>query len=97
MRNLSRKNTVLTAWRERKNNKYREEQTGQSRLSIPRYNCVVILYTKYELSVLYSCEDIFDEKCGEKEKRTYTRKNKQEKTGSQPHDATCLCLHVYQI
>ena len=32
---------------------------------------VVILYTKYELSILYSCGDIFDEKCGEKEKRTY--------------------------
>ena len=37
---------------------------------------IVNLYTKYELSMLYSCGDIFDEKYGEKEKRTNTRKNK---------------------
>ena len=29
----------------------------------------VIQYTKYELSILYSCGDIFDEKYGEKEKK----------------------------
>ena len=28
---------------------------------------VVILFTKYELSILYSCGDIFDENCREKE------------------------------
>ena len=42
----------------------------------PTIQLVVILYTKYELSILYSCGDIFDKKCGEKEKRTYTRKKK---------------------
>ena len=30
---------------------------------------IVNLYTKYELPVLYSCRDIFDEKYGEKEKK----------------------------
>ena len=38
LRNLLQKITVLIAWRERKDNKYKKEQTGQSRLSIPRYN-----------------------------------------------------------
>ena len=36
---------------------------------------IFILYTKYELSILYNCEDIFDERCGEIENRTYARKN----------------------
>ena len=58
-------------------NIYREEQIGEGRFSIPRYNLSlsVNLYTKYELSVLYSCGDIFDEKYREKEKRTNTGKN----------------------
>ena len=30
---------------------------------------IVILYTKYELSILYSCENMFDETSGEKEKK----------------------------
>ena len=38
LRNISQSITVLIAWRERKDNKYKEEQTGQSWLSIPRYN-----------------------------------------------------------
>ena len=42
LRYLLRKITVLIAWRERKDNKYKEEQTGQSRLSIPRYNLSLI-------------------------------------------------------
>ena len=37
---------------------------------------VVVLYTKYEVSILNSCGDIFDEKFGKKEKGTNTRKNK---------------------
>ena len=37
---------------------------------------VVNLYTKYEVSALNSCGDIFDEKSGEKEKRTKIGKNK---------------------
>ena len=50
-------------------NKYKEEQIGHSQFSIPRYNLSLlffILYTKYELSILYRCGDIFDEKCGKK-------------------------------
>ena len=35
---------------------------------------VVNLYTKFEISVLNGCGDIFDKKSGEKEKGTNTRK-----------------------
>ena len=44
LRNLLRKNIVLIAWREIKDNKNKEEQTGQSRLSIPRYNLSLLFY-----------------------------------------------------
>ena len=44
LRNLFRKITVLIAWREGKDNKYKEEQTGQSRLSIPRYNLSLLFF-----------------------------------------------------
>ena len=37
---------------------------------------VVNLYTKFEVSILHGCKDIFDEKSGAKEKRTSTGKNK---------------------
>ena len=37
---------------------------------------VVNLYTKFEVSILNGCKDIFDEKSGEKEKRTNIWKNK---------------------
>ena len=37
---------------------------------------VVNLYTKFEVSILNGCKDIFDEKSGEKEKRTNKGKNK---------------------
>ena len=37
---------------------------------------VTNLYTKFEVSILNGCGDIFDEKSGEKEKRTNTGKNK---------------------
>ena len=37
---------------------------------------VANLYTKFEVSILYGCGDIFDEKSGEKEKRTNIGKNK---------------------
>ena len=36
---------------------------------------VVNLYTKFEVSILNGCKDIFDEKSGEKEKRTNIEKN----------------------
>ena len=38
---------------------------------------VVNLYTKFEVSILHSCGDIFDEKSGEKEKRINLGKNKR--------------------
>ena len=37
---------------------------------------VVNLYTKFEVSILNGCGDIFDEKSGVKEKRTNIGKNK---------------------
>ena len=58
---------------------------------------VVNLYTKFEVSILNGCKDIFDEKSGEKEKSTHIGKNKQEKTHFQFHDTTCRCEPVYQI
>ena len=33
------------------------------------------LYTKFEVSILNGCGDIFDENSGETEKRTYIGKN----------------------
>ena len=37
---------------------------------------VVNLYTKFEVSILNSCGDIFDEKSGETEKRINIGKNR---------------------
>ena len=37
---------------------------------------IVNLYTKFEVSISNSCGNIFDEKSGEKEKRTNIGKNK---------------------
>ena len=37
---------------------------------------VLNLYTKFEVSILNSCVDIFDEKSGEKEKSTNIGKHK---------------------
>ena len=37
---------------------------------------VVNQYTKFEVSILNGCGDIYDEKSGKKEKGTNTRKNK---------------------
>ena len=51
--------------------------TGKNKHLYPIMQLVIVnLYTKYELPVLYSCGDIFDEKYREKEKRTNTEKNK---------------------
>ena len=49
---------------------------------------ILIPYTIYELSILYGCANIFDEKGREKEKGTNKGKNKQEKPGSQSHYTT---------
>ena len=43
--------------------------------------------------MFYSCGDIFDEKYGEKEKRTNIGKNKHEKAGSQSHDTTKFMIN----
>ena len=55
-----------------------QERTNRRKLVFhPTIQFVIAdLLTKYELSMLYSCGDIFDEKYGEKEKRTNTGKNK---------------------
>ena len=45
-----------------------EENIEESWFSIRHY--------KFEVSILNSCGDIFEEKSGEKEKGTNTRKNK---------------------
>ena len=58
---------------------------------------VVNLYTKFEVSILNSCGEIFEEKSGEKEKRINLEKNKQEKAHFQSHDTICRCEPVYQI
>ena len=43
----------------------------------PRIQLVVVnLYTRFEVSILNGCGDIFDEKFGKKEKGTNKRKNK---------------------
>ena len=60
----------------REKEKYREQQIGECPFSIPYYNVVVNQYTKFEVSILNGCGDIFDKKSGEKEKGTNTRKNK---------------------
>ena len=53
------------------------------------------LYTKFEVSILNDCGDIFDENSGETEKRTNIGKNKQEKAHFQFHDITYRCEPVY--
>ena len=58
---------------------------------------VVNQYTKFEVSILNGCGDIFDKKSGEKEKGTNTRKNKYENAHLQSHNTTCHCEYLYQI
>ena len=61
--------------------KKKEQIQGRTNRRRPIFNptiqlVLVNLYTKSEVSILNSCEDIFDEKSGEKEKRTNIEKNK---------------------
>ena len=58
---------------------------------------VVNLYTRFEVSTLNDCGDIFDEKSGKKEKETNNMKNKYEKAHFQSHDPTCGCGPVCKI
>ena len=68
----------LTKNLERKKNKQIEERTNRKRPILnPTIQLVVVnLYTKFEVSILNGCGDIFDEKSGKKEKGTNKRKNK---------------------
>ena len=82
--------------------KKKEQIQGRTNRRRPNFNptmqlVVVNLYTKFEVSILNGCGDIFDEKSGEKEKRINLGKNKQEKAHFQFHDTTCHCEPVYQI
>ena len=61
--------------------KKKEQTQGRTNRRRPIFNStiqlvVVNLYTKFEVSILNGCKDIFDEKSGEKEKRTNIGKNK---------------------
>ena len=65
LRNLLLKIAVVTAWRERKDNKYNKEQTGRSQLSIPQYNLSLLFcipnmtflsYTVVEISLMKNVE-----------------------------------------
>ena len=82
---------------ERKKIEHIQGRTNNGRpVLYPTLQLVIVnLHTKYELSMLYSCGDIFDEKYGEKEKSTKTGKNKWEKAHSQSHETTCHCQPVY--
>ena len=67
---------------EKSGEKEKKEQTyGRTNRRRPIFNPTIQLvlvnqYTKFEVSVLNSCGDIFDEKSGEKEKRINLGKNK---------------------
>ena len=59
--------------------KEKKQERTNRRMSIfnPMSQLVVVnLYTRVEVSILKGCKDIFDEKSGEKEKRTNIGKNK---------------------
>ena len=82
--------------------KKKEQTKGRTNRRVPICNptiqlVAVDLYTKYEVSILNGCGDIFDEKFGKKEKGTNKRKNKEVKAHFQSHDTTCRCKPVYQI
>ena len=68
----------LTKNLERKKKEQIKGRTNRRRpICDPTIQLVVVnLYTKYEVSILNGCGDIFDEKSGKKEKGTNKRKNK---------------------
>ena len=68
----------LTKNLESKKKEQIQERTNRRR---PIFNpmiqhVIVNLYTNFEVSILNGCGDIFDEKFGEKEKRTNIGKNR---------------------
>ena len=60
----------------REKEKYRKKSRRKSIFNPTSQLVVMNLYTKFEVSILNSYKDIFDEKSGEKEKRTNIGKNK---------------------
>ena len=89
----------LTKNLERKKTKQIQGRTNRRRpIFKPTIQLVVVnLYTRFEVSILNGCRDIFEEKFRKKEKGTNKRKNKKEKAHFQSHDTTCRCKPVYQI
>ena len=63
---------------ERKKKKHTQGRTNRRRpIFNPTIQFVVVnLYTRFEVSILNGCGDIFDEKSGKKEKGINKRKNK---------------------
>ena len=72
LRNLLLKITVLIAWTESKGNKYKEEQTGQSRSSMPRYDLSLLFCISNMNSLSYIVVEISLTKNVERKKK---RKN----------------------
>ena len=64
---------------ERKKSEHIQARTNRRRLFLYLTIQLVIvnLYTKYELSVLYSCGDFFDEKYGKKKEQIQRRTNRR--------------------
>ena len=79
----------------KKKNKFREEQIGEGPFSTIQL-VSVNLYTKFEVSILNGCGDIFNAKSGEKEKKNIG-KNKQENVHFQSDGTICRCEPVYQV
>ena len=64
-----------------KNLEKEKKNIGKTKRRRPIFNptiqfVIVNLYTRFEVSILNGCGDIFDEKSGKKEKGTNKRKNK---------------------
>ena len=94
------KNLIIQSKEGKKNG--RRISKGRMVLNLMIKQVVINLHTKYEHSSAHSCIVVIDEKChsskyGWKENWTNTRKNKQEKAGSQSHDPTCHHQPAYQI
>ena len=84
---------------ERKKKEQIQERTNwRMPICNPTIQLVVAnLYTKFEVSILKSCGDIFDEKIWrDRKKKKYTGEQK-EKTNFQFHDITCRCEPVNLI
>ena len=61
--------------RKKKGQIYGRTNRGRPTFNPTKQLVVVNLYIKFEVSILNGCGDIFDEKSGEKEKRTNIWKN----------------------